>query len=174
MFVNTLALRNYPSGEITFREFLKVVNQRTLEAFDNQDYQFEDLVEKVLTTRDTSRNPLFDVMFGYIANDPISSSKADTGERELRVYSYDYEDTTIKFDMVFGVIDSSGPITFTISFSTEIFKKETIQRFINYFKEIVFIVVENRNIRLKDIGVSHDLQSTDSEVYKVLEKDLEF
>ncbi|MCP4146631.1 MAG: amino acid adenylation domain-containing protein, partial [bacterium] len=38
MFVNTLALRNYPSGEKTFATFLEEIKSRTLGAFDNQDY----------------------------------------------------------------------------------------------------------------------------------------
>ena len=63
MFVNTLAIRNYPEEEKTFREFLAEVKENALLAYENQDYQFEDLVEKLEIRRDISRNPLFDVMF---------------------------------------------------------------------------------------------------------------
>jgi amino acid adenylation domain-containing protein len=63
MFVNTLALRSHPIGEKTFRQFLSEVKTQTLEAFENQDYQFEELVEQVEVKRDAGRNPLFDVMF---------------------------------------------------------------------------------------------------------------
>ncbi|MCP4147077.1 MAG: non-ribosomal peptide synthetase, partial [bacterium] len=46
-FINTLALRTYPTGEKTIKEYKAEIRERTLEALDNQDYQFEDLVEKV-------------------------------------------------------------------------------------------------------------------------------
>jgi amino acid adenylation domain-containing protein len=174
MFVNTLALRNYPCAEKTFCEFLKEVNQRTLEAFENQDYQFEDLVQNVLVTRGNARNPLFDVMFTYTAVDPLPSLKAGKKERELTVTSYDVEGIEVKFDMVLSVVDAGGPITFLFAFSTGIFKEETIQRFIHYFIEVVSAVLENRDIQLKDIAVSHDLQVTDSSVYETIESDLEF
>ncbi|MCP4153443.1 MAG: AMP-binding protein, partial [bacterium] len=36
MFVNTLALRNYPEGEKTFHQFLTEVKENTLQAFENQ------------------------------------------------------------------------------------------------------------------------------------------
>jgi len=174
MFVNTLALRNYPCAEKTFCEFLKEVNQRTLEAFENQDYQFEDLVQNVLVTRGNARNPLFDVMFTYTAVDPLPSLKAGKKERELTVTSYDVEGIEVKFDMVMSVVDAGGPVTFLFAFSTGIFKGETIQRFIHYFIEVVSAVLENRDIQLKDIAVSHDLQVTDSSVYETIESDLEF
>ncbi|MCP5104303.1 MAG: hypothetical protein GY950_13025, partial [bacterium] len=65
MFVNTLAIRHFPSGGKPFLTFLEEVKHRTLEAYENQDYPFEDLVEKLSTkiTRDMSRNPLFDVVW---------------------------------------------------------------------------------------------------------------
>ena len=47
MFVNTLAMRNYPVGNKSFLEFLEEVKQGALEAYEHQDYQFEELVEKV-------------------------------------------------------------------------------------------------------------------------------
>ncbi|MCP4153215.1 MAG: non-ribosomal peptide synthetase, partial [bacterium] len=63
MFVNTLPLRNFPSAEKNFTRFLDELSVRTIEAFENQDYQFDDLVEKVVVERYTSQNPLFNVMF---------------------------------------------------------------------------------------------------------------
>ena len=63
MFVNTLAIRNLPSPQKTFDDFLQEVKKRTLGAFENQEHQFEDLVEQVPVNRDAGRNPLFDVMF---------------------------------------------------------------------------------------------------------------
>jgi len=62
MFVNTLALRNYPQQHKTFRDFLQEVRNQTLNAFENQEYRYEDIIAKVDVRRDTSRNPLFDVM----------------------------------------------------------------------------------------------------------------
>ena len=65
MFVNTLPLRNYPKGELSFREFLSGVKNKTLACFDNQTYQYEELIDELKVVRDTSRNPLFDVMFVF-------------------------------------------------------------------------------------------------------------
>jgi hypothetical protein len=66
MFVNTLPMRNYPSGHKTFRQFLKEVKKGTLKAYENQEYPFEELVDKISIRRDTSHNPVFDVMFNLL------------------------------------------------------------------------------------------------------------
>ncbi|UCH94150.1 MAG: amino acid adenylation domain-containing protein [Candidatus Aminicenantes bacterium] len=176
MFVNTLALRNYPSERMTFGNFLQTLNQRTVEALENQDYQFEDLVEKVLPNRDTSRNPLFDVLFTYSAMEPMPLSAPQPGKRELKTSPYDLEvsEGRSKFDMVLEAVDGEGPIHFTIGYCVELFKKETLERFTNYFKEVVSAVLQNKEIELKDIKISHALELTDSRVYENIEEHLEF
>ncbi len=65
MFVNTLPLRNYPKGELSFKEFLSTLKARTLACFDNQAFPYEELIDELHVTRDTSRNPLFDVMLVF-------------------------------------------------------------------------------------------------------------
>ncbi|MCP5106848.1 MAG: AMP-binding protein, partial [bacterium] len=64
MFVNTLVLRNSPEGNMSFNAFLGDVKERSLQALENQDYPFDELVRKVAPRQDASRNPLFDVIFG--------------------------------------------------------------------------------------------------------------
>ncbi|WP_257207177.1 condensation domain-containing protein, partial [Bacillus thuringiensis] len=62
MFVNTLAIRNYPEGDKTFYMYVQEVKETMLNAYENQEYPFEELVQKVNIKRDMSRNPLFDTM----------------------------------------------------------------------------------------------------------------
>ncbi|KAF6614167.1 AMP-binding protein, partial [Paenibacillus sp. EKM102P] len=63
VFINTLAMRNYPSSDKSFLDYLQEVKEHALRAYEHQDYPFEELVEKLNVTRDTSRNALFDTMF---------------------------------------------------------------------------------------------------------------
>ncbi|MCP4146681.1 MAG: AMP-binding protein, partial [bacterium] len=77
MFVNTLALRNYPKRKKKLKSYLTEVKKRTLAAFENQDYPFDLLVEKIDVNRDAARNPLFDVMFAMQEN--IREQEQQTG-----------------------------------------------------------------------------------------------
>ncbi|MCP5050910.1 MAG: non-ribosomal peptide synthetase, partial [bacterium] len=56
VFVNTLPLRNYPCATKTLHDFLRQLKESSLNAFENQDYPFEELVEQVVVNRDISRN----------------------------------------------------------------------------------------------------------------------
>ncbi|NOQ28301.1 MAG: amino acid adenylation domain-containing protein, partial [Bacteroidales bacterium] len=59
IFINTLSIPNEVKGEESIQEFVSSLKQTVLGAYENQNYQFEDLVDKVSVERDTSRNPIF-------------------------------------------------------------------------------------------------------------------
>jgi len=168
MFVNTLALRNFPTPGKTFREFIREIKERTLLAFENQDYLFEDLVEKVVPKRDMSRNPLFDTAF--VLQDIAGAGPGDAGggqeieDNPLELRPYGVESKTAIFDITFFCGGIGETLGFNVNYRTSLFKKETIEMFIGYFKEIVSIVIENRDIKLKDIRLSSDLGTVTSDL----------
>ena len=51
------------SEDRSFSQLLEVVRESALDAYANQDVPFERLVTELVTTRDQSRPPLFDVLF---------------------------------------------------------------------------------------------------------------
>jgi NAD(P)-dependent dehydrogenase (short-subunit alcohol dehydrogenase family)/acyl carrier protein len=182
MFVNTLALRNYPKGNKTFINFLKEIKKRVLQAFDNQDFQFEDLVDKLQLKRDTGRNPLFDVLFihhSHHLSTPSSSSdalKPAGPDQSKENHEYQYEDNQTKFDLVLVSVDEGNRVDFAFGYSASLFKKETIQRFAGYFQEIIAAVTGpgNGGMLLEDLKISHELGEVQTEVYNNLAGQLEF
>jgi amino acid adenylation domain-containing protein len=161
MFVNTLALRNYPSGEKSFKAFLEEVKKQFPEAFENQDYPFENLVEKIAARRDPSRNPLFDTLF--------SLQNLDMPEIEvpgLTLKPYDFNPSISRFDMTWLGEEKQGTLRFTIEYSTKLFKEATIKQFGEYFKMIINAVLEDRAARLKDIEVSPGLTELEETTYE--------
>jgi len=156
MYVNTLALRNYPRGTKTFKEFLSEVKERTLQAFDNQDYQFEDLVDKIIKKRSPNRSPVFDVM---VALQNMDTWKGEIpGLKVIPNHEYRFESFNIsKFDLVYAADVINGCLSFYLEYSTELFKPETIALYNDYLKQFMSTVLMNKNIRLKDIRISDDL-----------------
>ncbi|UCH96575.1 MAG: amino acid adenylation domain-containing protein, partial [Candidatus Aminicenantes bacterium] len=152
MLVNMMVLRNFLKEDITFREFLGEVKERTLNALENQDYLFEDLVDRLAIKRDMSRNPLFDVVYD------LQKSEPGRGKiRNLKLKPYLFESVVSKFDMGLIGEDLGKRVVFRFEYCTKLFKKETIERFIKYFKELVHAVAGNPNVTLNNIEISHEL-----------------
>ncbi|MCP5108143.1 MAG: amino acid adenylation domain-containing protein [bacterium] len=153
MFLNTLALRNYPAGEKTFSEFLREVKTNTLAAFENQDYPFEDLVEQAGIKKDPSRNPLFDVMFMFRGGQGMSAHIDDIPRVELtglKLKPYFQKAKTSKFDLTLWADDNGS---FTFEFCTKLFKKETIETYGESFKRIITSVLSGSGVKLSDMEI---------------------
>jgi len=143
MFVNSLVIRNYPSGEKTVAAFIQEVKNSALMAFENQDYPFEDLVEKLAIVRDTGRNPVFDVMFAL-------QNLAEQG-KELDRNTYGYKCRVAKFDIILFALETGENLVLSLEYCTRLFKEDTVERFIGYFKNIVTSIVENPRRRISDV-----------------------
>lgn len=166
LFVNMLVLRNQPSTQKTFRNFLKEVKAKTLKAYENQDYPYDALVDKLSVERDGSRNPVFDVVFvwegpeielGYIP--PIVTGAGTEG---LKLKPYKLEKTSAVFDMILTGSESGENIHFSINYKTSLFKRKTIESIGRNFNEVLSEIVNDRNIKLVDIAISHGLMAAKS------------
>ncbi len=165
IFVNTLAMRNYPRQEKTFWEFLSEVKSNTLNAFENQGYQFEDLVSKLGIKPNPGRNPLFDTMLaGHTIDVNVDMEGPVTQMKDLVFTPYGFENKVTQYDILVHAVDGDNRITFQIRFSTALFKPETIEKFFDYFKEIAAAVTDNKYIQLKDIKISLDFVDSSSDI----------
>jgi amino acid adenylation domain-containing protein len=149
MFVNTIIIRNYPRGEKRFIDFLNEVKQNTIAAFENREFPFEDLVESLAVPRDTSRNPLFDVIFNLLDERNYQYEISESVEQSALLYLKD----TSMFDLNLTVIDRGHGLVFRFEYSTRLFKPETMERFLRYFKNILSVISISPWEKLSEIEI---------------------
>jgi iturin family lipopeptide synthetase A len=155
VFINTLPVRNYPAADKTLESFLQQVKETTLQAFDHQDYQVEDLVDKLAVRRDTSRNPLFDVLF---VSQVSQARTTGTGIPEnqfpgLKLKPRGYQANTAKFDLTLDMTESRDQVFMHFEYCTQLLKRETLQQFIQYFRRITTAVTDNLQQHIHDIDI---------------------
>ncbi|MCP5050753.1 MAG: amino acid adenylation domain-containing protein, partial [bacterium] len=148
MFVDTLALKNEPRGEKTFHSFLEEVNHKTLNAFSNQDYHYEDLVERVMPNRDAGRNPLFDTML-VLQNIEVT----DIENVALKLSPYDFNQAIAKFDLTLLCTENDQHLACEFEYSTALFKEETIRRFSRYFITLASNPTDSLEKKISDINI---------------------
>ncbi|AIC93109.1 non-ribosomal peptide synthetase [Shouchella lehensis] len=147
LFVNTLLLRNNLSGNPTLQDLLKNVKREALTAYSNQDVPYEKLVEELHPERNRSYMPLCQVMFVLEEknNRPILE------DEEIQISILDEEQKTSKFDMTFLIEDHGESLKGKIEYSTDLFRRDTIEKFLTQFLEILYTLVESPSRRLNEI-----------------------
>ncbi|MFF2885481.1 amino acid adenylation domain-containing protein [Paenibacillus sp. NPDC057967] len=146
MFVNTLALRNAPEPDQTFRAFVEKVKRHALEAYEHQHYPFEKLVERVQPQRDMSRHALYDVML-VVQNMTLPPFRLEG----LKVSPYPVEMNIAKADLTLEAWESEGEIRFSLEYSTSLFERTTMERWSGHLMRLLESAVQNPDIKLPDL-----------------------
>ncbi len=158
MFVNTLAIRNQVNSDQVFHEFLINVKNKITQCIDNQLYQYEELLETLNVSRDTSRNPLFNVMIVHIENE----QKLDKYQINDVVFKeYEQENTTAKFDLLLKSVITNGELHGRFQYNTDIFSEVTIRRLQKYFIHLLKQITTESRAKIKDLQL---LEVTDQKV----------
>ncbi|MEQ4304346.1 amino acid adenylation domain-containing protein [Plantactinospora sp. B6F1] len=122
-FVNTLVLRCDLDGNPTFRRLLGRVRQVALGAYHHQELPFERLVEELQPDRDSSRNPLFQVMVALQNSPP-----ADLTFGSFRLSPIELDNGVAKFDITVDLREFEGELVGRIQFDADLFDPQTCDR----------------------------------------------
>ncbi|MEC0184206.1 non-ribosomal peptide synthetase, partial [Paenibacillus peoriae] len=151
MFVNTLALRNYPQSTLTFQSFLQEVKQSTLLALEHQDYPFDELVDKLELVRDLSRNPVFDTIFSL---QNVGTDVLEAGG--IRFKPEEFNSGVAQVDLSLIVTEEQDHLTFVWEYGNKLFKPETVQRLAGHFLKILETITQDAGLRLADMNILSD------------------
>jgi hypothetical protein len=137
-FVNTVVMRSSLTGDPDFRDFLARVKEVSFGAFNHQDLPFEQLVEALDITRDTSRNPLFQVMF-TLQNAPLEDLEFPNVQAQIMPL----DNHTAKFDLWISLWERRDGIACSLEYNTDLFRQDTIVRLLQHFEQLLQNIVEN-------------------------------
>ncbi|MGE5340959.1 MAG: amino acid adenylation domain-containing protein [Candidatus Omnitrophota bacterium] len=166
MFVNLLALRNRPQHDQTFDAFLADVHTNCLQAFENQDTPFEDVVNRFVPKVSPARHPLFDVCFflqNFSDKQNVNEKTGSSGEKKTNQTNQTHQSNqtkvtrSIQFDMELGAYETTESIYLFLSYSTALYKRSTIEKMAARYLQILEQVVNQPGMKLKDITVASQL-----------------
>ena len=149
MFVNTVALKIPLNPAASFFETLAAVKEKCLEAFQNQDYPFDILVDKLNYRRDAGRNPIFDTLFVL--------QNQDMGEMEienLKTGPYEFKKFSSPFDFWLEGVDKGGCLCFSLGYCTRLFHRETMENLSRRFLAILAQIAAAPHRSIKDMDLA--------------------
>lgn len=175
VFTNFLAMRNYPVENKTFGDFLGELKHNILDAFENQDYHYEELIKRLNLQRKPGRDPLIEAAF-TVQNMDIDEVKSENIRKNasLKMSPVAFDPGITKWVLDLFATEYQQTIGMTLVYSTEWFRESTARMITNHFIAILKQVLNNETIKLKDITIYNDLSFLKSKVVKEDEKDFIF
>ena len=151
MFVNNIVVRGKINPEETFQEFVEEIKNQILDDISYQPYPFDKLIKDLGMRLDSSRNPLFDVMFTYQNKE---ENIIKIGDKEQQIIEINTK--TSKFNLSLEVKPKTH--TINIEYCTELFKKETIENLFKHYMVVIGQIVNDNNVKIKDIEIISEIE----------------
>ena len=131
-FVNNQCMRITVSDETTLDGLVRQVRATTMAAAENQDVPFERLVSELLPSRDTSKNPLVQLIFAlhaqkHLNNIPLEGLKS-SGMSTTQ---------PTRFDLECHLFQERDHLHGHLLFAEDLFEPETIQGLAKVFQELL-------------------------------------
>jgi non-ribosomal peptide synthetase component F len=147
-FVNTLAIRIDQSDNPTVAQLLERVKTQALVAQAHQDIPFEQIVEILQPPRSLSYSPLFQVMFAW-QNTPKEKFELPG----ITFSTFETSNTSAQFDLSLSLGEVDNHIEGEIIYANSLFKPDTVNRILNYWRTLLTSMVADDNQNVEQIPI---------------------
>jgi surfactin family lipopeptide synthetase A len=135
---NTLVLCTDLSGNPSFEELLKRVQQVILETDAHQDLPFEQLVKEPQVEADLSQNPLVQVGFALL-KEPRAIGQSDGALSSGSTFDFD----NVQLDLKVYVWQDSDQLKGEVVYDSSLFNAATIARLMRHYQVLLTGIVVN-------------------------------
>ncbi|MFC0313716.1 amino acid adenylation domain-containing protein [Gordonia phosphorivorans] len=155
MFVNTLILRTPVDAAQPVAEFLASVRRIDVDAFANADVQFDDLIDEFAAERDSSHQPLVQIVYTH----SDGAARADLAPIELPGFVAEplaSPDYVAKFELTVNVAERTGtsPMIAEFGYATALFDEPTVRRFAEVWRDVVAALAGDPTVAIGDLAVA--------------------
>ncbi|WP_298511894.1 non-ribosomal peptide synthetase [uncultured Kordia sp.] len=149
VFINMLSIRNEIKTDLSFVEFYKNVTENLLEAYQNQVYPFDRLVEELDIPRDTSRSPIFDISIS-LQNVSLGANPTE----EDYHFNTEVDDVLVlgahksKNDLEVAFEETNEEIICNVIYNTNVYEEEMITQFMKHYRLLASVLTSDPSIQL--------------------------
>lgn len=124
------------------------IKEQLIKAYDNQDYQFDMIIDKLKIKRDLGRNPIFSTMLAFQESQINESIMGN-----LKMTPVQYRNKIAKFDLTLFVEKGKKELFFEFEYASSLYRMETIKKLAENFLGILDTISSNKEIKLENIEI---------------------
>lgn len=145
MFVNVLPVKVEIDPQQTYEQMLERVRTQFLNAYENQDYPYLLLLEKMSAKYGVSS--LFEVSF-LMQSAPMEKITVDD---TLSVSLNQFNTKTAREKLLLEIVESGEEIAANFEYSDELYTRSTIEQLATYYQKLVRRINETQKKNVDDI-----------------------
>jgi non-ribosomal peptide synthetase component F len=144
-FVNVLPLKIEINKNRSFKDFLLIVKRHIIEAFENQDFQYDQMVSSLNLSLERK---IVDIYFSYVN---FFESEQELNSLEFVPIRIEKPTITTRYELELNITESIEQLILTFTYSSELYDADTIELFIQYYTNMLSHILEDINTEIDSI-----------------------
>ncbi|MGG4091723.1 HAD-IIIC family phosphatase [Paenibacillus lautus] len=160
MFTNFLPIRVRFQDRLSLLDQLLILNDTMMNAYENQDFPFDRMVEKLSAKLPRGRNPLFDTMMIFhneFDGDTVLTAEGLTFEN----FEITKGISKLDFKLDIGYADHGGLLC-VMQYNTALFAEATMAGLMGHFTDLIELALDNPAIELSEIRLFTEEQEAEA------------
>ncbi len=149
LYLNSIVFREKIDGMASFATSLTNAKTAVIDAFANEDYPFDKLVDELDLPRDFSRSPVFDCML--VVHESVTDIPVITID-DLSIRPFERHSVESKFDLTIHCRKIGEDLFIGINYNLALFHDDTIHRWLQLLAQIMEEVLQDRAILVAHCG----------------------
>ncbi len=145
-FINIVALRQSVDVNAKYQEFLNEIKTIVLEAFENQEFQFNEVVQ-LLNENGVSTEDIFGRVHFAFSNYFDEGGIEGLDFKSLKLY----ENYNSQYDLKIEAQVENGELKLYFIYKEALFSTDTINLLMNYYNDILVKVINNAELPIKNV-----------------------
>ncbi len=162
LYINTLAIRTSIDEQHTFRQYLEAVKSASLDAFENQDYPYDLIIQEIRNQQDDDQLSLFDVLV-VLQNYGLRSNADEIDHHSYRIDEKSKRETT-NFDLSYYFYEIGGGLELDIEYNGSIYDHSRIELMSRQLKNLLQEIHELIDTRIAEINLESGVSDTTNDL----------
>ncbi len=150
-FVNILPLRLILPESISFKELLDDVKEIVLDAYENQDFQYDQMFS-LIGTKENEK--IFNVFFSFT---DFIESRIELDNLEFAPVKLEQDSKITRYELELNINKSKDDLILNFHYSSELYDEDTIDYFIEYYNQLLIHVLDDIEVDINMIEFEDSL-----------------
>lgn len=150
-FINFLPIKSTVNEGMSISKFIEEEKKIMKDAYDNQEYPFDEMVKKFVKKVDKTRNPIFDTMLIYHNEIEVSTDVEIDG---LKFSQINFENKTSTLDFKLDIrLNSEDGLDCYLEYNTNIYEEKSMLQLLNHFELLMSKASNDVELNISEIDI---------------------
>lgn len=151
LFLNVLAIRADVQGSLRFIDYLAKIKEVVLEAYENQEYPYEELYSNIKKMSKWQPDSLFSILVNYM---PFKKEGPKVNEK-IRIRPYkNVNEIEAKYEVTLYILEREADLSLRMVYREDLIEMSLVEEILENMESVLETIMEDEQVMIGEIQLA--------------------